>query len=61
MRVFKQKSLNSNSVCVCVYLLHSIKMKLLEVHSVEGNMTVNAIINSDVCLTLEKNAIFLWC
>lgn len=59
MRVFKQKSLNSNSVCV--YLLHSIKMKLLEVHSVEGNMIVNAIINSDVCLTLEKTAIFLWC
>ena len=33
-------------------------MKLLEVHSVEGNMIVNAIINLDVCLTLEKNAFF---
>ena len=59
MRVLKQKSLPI--VCVYYQLLHGIKMKLLEVHSVEGNMIVNAIINSDVCLTLEKNALFLWC
>ena len=59
MRVLKQKSLPI--VCVFFHLLHGIKMKLLEVHSVEGNMIVNAIINSDVCLTLEKNALFLWC
>ena len=48
-------------MCVFFHLLHGIKMKLLEVHSVEGNMIVNAIINLDVCLTLEKNALFLWC
>lgn len=35
-------------------------MKLLEVHSVERNIMVNAIVNSDVCLTIEKKILYFY-
>lgn len=35
-------------------------MKLLEVHSVERNIMVNAIVNSDVCLTIEKKTLYFY-